>query len=350
MTVTEQVTNEIALLKKKCTPRQSLCCDAAMTVYNALGKGHSGHSWYVAVSIFERFARHKNRFDIAEHCWNKACSRTYENPDEYNNSLYGDMCLKSAVDAYCAFCTVRLGDGSELTNGDWVFTRDILHKMMNDLPLTPVEEGEDCWQHVGRGPDGSKRYQCTRIFSFFKDVYPDGRVDYRDDWVVAAEVHDDGSTSYWNSGVCAKLAEEMFGPFVKFPYNGCTSRYKVYRKCFNSVDGDPGSYDMVWIQYILTPDGKKVPINRYLVEQKGGDDKSVTADEFLATLREREPEITKFRRTRAENRIYKAKANGCDAGRIKELEDDLARENSREFSFGELEFPKENSDWLPAVK
>lgn len=349
MTVTEQVTNEIALLKKKCTPRQSLCCDAAMTVYNALGKGHSGHSWYVAVSIFERFARHKNRLDIAEHCWLKAHSRTYENPAEYNDSLYGDMCLKSAVDAYCAFCTVRLDDGSELTDGDWVFTRDILHKMMNELPLTPVEEDEDCWQQVGKGPDGSKRYQCSRIFSFFKDVYPDGRVDYRDDWVVAAEVRDDGSTSYWNSGVCTKLAEEMFGPFVKFPYNGCTTRYEVYRKCFNSVDGDPGSYDMVWIQYIRTPEDKKVPINRYLIEQKGGNDRSVTADEFLATLREREPRVHEARIERAKRRIAKAKDNN-DQEHIDYWQRELDTETQKPFTFDITELPKENSDWLPAAK
>lgn len=46
------------------------------------------------------------------------------------------------------------------------FTKDILNRLIECNPLTPIEDSKDIWKGKGY-----KEYQCKRMASFFKKVY-----------------------------------------------------------------------------------------------------------------------------------------------------------------------------------
>ena len=100
-----------------------------------------------------------------------ACKK--ENPDWDGKSFdYGCSCYQSALKAYKSLCE----DGhSGMSFG---FTRQILIRLMNEKPLTPIEDVPESWNLVYEREDGTKEYQCRRMYSLFKDVHSDGTVKY----------------------------------------------------------------------------------------------------------------------------------------------------------------------------
>lgn len=88
---------------------------------------------------------------------------------------YGCACYDSALKAFESLC----GDGhSGFSIG---ITKGILNRLIEGKPLTPIEDTEDVWNVCSRGENGGvATYQCKRMSSLFKDVYPDGTVKYHD--------------------------------------------------------------------------------------------------------------------------------------------------------------------------
>ena len=88
---------------------------------------------------------------------------------------YGCACYDSAMRAFESL----LGDGhSGMSIG---ITKNILNRLIDGKPLTPIEDTEDVWNVCSRGKNGGvATYQCKRMSSLFKDVYPDGTVKYHD--------------------------------------------------------------------------------------------------------------------------------------------------------------------------
>ena len=129
------------------------------------------------------------------------------------------------------------------------------------------------------------------LLGLFKDVYPDGRTKYHDnDAARCTEVREDGHETNWSCGnfICS-IIEQMIGhPLVQFPYFGYRHPYKMYRKCYNTVDGEPGSYNAYWLQYLKCPDGTKMPVNRFFIELRGQPDKELPINEFITFLESEE--------------------------------------------------------------
>ena len=89
-------------------------------------------------------------------------------PDEWD---YGCACYKSAYKAYQCL----MGDGhSGMSIG---FTKNILNRLIDGKPLTPIQDTPAVWE-MPTDYDDKISYQCNRMFSLFKDVYTDGRVLY----------------------------------------------------------------------------------------------------------------------------------------------------------------------------
>lgn len=88
---------------------------------------------------------------------------------------YGCACYDSALKAFESLC----GDGhSGFSIG---ITKGILNRLIEGKPLTPIEDTYDVWNVCSRGENGGvATYQCKRMSSLFKDVYPDGTVKYHD--------------------------------------------------------------------------------------------------------------------------------------------------------------------------
>lgn len=167
---------------------------------------------------------------------------------------YGCKCYESALKAFESLCK----DGH--SGMSIQFTKHILNRLINGEPLTPIKDTDDVWSSRGFKHNNYTSYQCKRMSSLFKDVYDDGTVKYSDvDRVITIDMDNDSS---WTNSFCTKIVDEMFP--IAMPYIG-GEQYKLYRQDFlfdknNRVLGD---YDTMKISHVITPDGKKIDINRY---------------------------------------------------------------------------------------
>lgn len=202
-----------------------------------------------------------------------ACKR--ENPnfdfDDKDAWDYGCSCYKSALKAYQSL----MSDGH--SGCSFGFTKNILIRLMNDLPLTPITE-EDFVEAESRtlpSIDGTTTIQCPRMSSLFCDKNSDGTKSYHDiDRSYSINIEDISETYF---GPSNKIVDELFP--IELPYYPQTGKYKIYEQCF-LVDKKHGDFDVRGILYIITPDGEKIEVNRFEAE---GDDRKwrpITKEEY----------------------------------------------------------------------
>lgn len=170
---------------------------------------------------------------------------------------YGCACYESALKAFKSLAE----DGhSGMSFG---FTKNILIRLMENKPLTPIEDTEENWNSLREYGD-TKKYQCVRMSSLFKDINDDGTVTYSDvDRVVCIDIN--GGVSY-TSGLVRGIIDEMFP--ITMPYNPPSGCIKVY--CEDLLtDPKNGDFDTKGIFYAIMPDGQKVEINKFYAEVNG---------------------------------------------------------------------------------
>ena len=187
-----------------------------------------------------------------------ACKR--EAPDREEGQWdYGCSCYESALKAYLSL----LEDGhSGMSFG---FTRNILIRLMEGKPLTPIEDIPENWnQTVIEKEEGVITYQCKRMSSLFKTVYPDGNVTYSD--VNRYYCIDVDSTLTYGGGGAGQLLDEYF-PIV-MPYDPPTGQYKVYTREY-LTDRKNGDFDTKEYCAITSPNGVRVSVYRYFGEVDG---------------------------------------------------------------------------------
>lgn len=184
-----------------------------------------------------------------------ACKR--ENPDRKEGEWdYGCACYESALKAY--ECLSEHGHSGM----SWGLTRNILIRLMDGKPLTPITDNEADWDECRGYNDRGKHYHCKRMSSLFKDVYPDGRIVYTDvDRVRMYNV--DSPDVAWHSCMISNMIDEMFP--ITMPYIPENNSYKVYVEDF-LCDERNGDYDTRGILYCIKPDGVRFEINRYFGE------------------------------------------------------------------------------------
>ena len=186
-----------------------------------------------------------------------ACKR--ENPDRKEGEWdYGCACYESALKAFNSL----MEDGhSGMSIG---FTKQILNRLIDGKPLTPIEDTEDVWNDITDRHEDYETYQCKRMSSLFKDIYSDGSVKYSDiDRIECVDFYD-GNTYY--SGFISRIVDEMYP--ITMPYLG-EKTYKVYVSDF-LYDENNGDFDTIKIHYILKPDGEKIAVDRYFKESDSG--------------------------------------------------------------------------------
>lgn len=173
---------------------------------------------------------------------------------------YGCACYRSALKAFKSL----MEDGhSGMSIG---FTKHILNRLIDGDALTPIEDTPDIWDSRIRGINTEcETYQCTRMSSLFKDVYPDGTVKYSDVSRVYCVDKDDPDLTYTN-GIVTRLIDELY-PII-MPYIP-GERFKVTCEDF-LVDPKNGDYDTKGILYLDRKDGTREPINKYYKETDTG--------------------------------------------------------------------------------
>ena len=206
-----------------------------------------------------------------------ACKK--ENPDW--NGLYFDYgcsCYQSALKAYKSLCE----DGH--SGFSYSVTKNILKRLLDELPLTPIEDTEENWNEITfTNEDGSVTYQCRRKSSLFKDVKKDGAVSYHDNNRVYCQEIDDPTDTYVN-GTAEKIVDELFP--IKMPYYPKAGRYKVVVKTF-SAEGyfhDNEDYNTRCYLNVVTPDNKVVSIGRCFADTEGKGMVEISKEEYMERL------------------------------------------------------------------
>ena len=195
---------------------------------------------------------------------------------------YGAACYMSALKALQSLA----GDGhSGFSIG---ITKSILNRLIDWEPLTPIEDTDDIWNLCGTSEDEVKMYQCSRMSSLFKDVYPDGTVKYTDnDCYICININNHHDT--YRNGFVGNIINEMFP--ITMPYFP-GNHIKVYCEEFltNKFNGD---FDTFGVLYALKEEGgeqKKIEINRYFREPVGeetGNWTEISEEEYMQRKRNR---------------------------------------------------------------
>ena len=199
-------------------------------------------------------------YEWAERECRIACKR--ENPnydfDKEESFDYGCSCYKSALKAYKSLCE----DGHSGTS--WNITKNILMRLMDDMPLTPITE-EDFADGISlvsedilRKSFGLKSdVQCSRMPGLFRKETLDGKVKYID-IDRAYFINIDNPRLTYNSNT--DFLDEMFP--ITLPYYPKKGKYKIYAQDF-LVDEKEGDFDTVGIFYMITPEGERIDLNIY---------------------------------------------------------------------------------------
>lgn len=184
-----------------------------------------------------------------------ACKRERGESGNNEGFDYGCACYKSALKAFESL----MEDGH--SGYSIMVTKDILNRLIDGKPLTPIEGNDDDWIFIYEGLKNGKKlksYRCKRMSSLFKDVFEDGSVVYSDIHRYVCVDLKSGST--YSSGLVARIVNEMFP--IKMPYYPSSTPYKFYVRDI-LTDPKNGDFDTVGIFYVITPEGEKIHVNRY---------------------------------------------------------------------------------------
>ena len=203
-----------------------------------------------------------DKLDWAEREVEIACKK--ENPNKKDGELdYGCACYESALKA---FKSLR-DDGN--SGFSIKMTQEILNRLINGQPLTPIEDTDDVWNDVSEVSHNKyvyKLYQCKRMGSLFKYVYADGTIEYSENGrVYCVNINNPNDT--YSSGLARIIIDAMFP--ITMPYMPGTP-IKVYCEDFLK-DKKNGDFDTVGVFYALkTEDGEqeKIEINRFFRDLK----------------------------------------------------------------------------------
>lgn len=200
----------------------------------------------------------KERGDRPESEWDLGCA-CYESALKAFNSLTedGHSCMSISV------------------------TQNILNRLIDGKPLTAIEDTPDVWNDRTYF-DGKRSFQCNRMSSLFKDIYPDGRVEYHDVNRCYCVNRDNPSSSGWHNSFISRLIHERYP--ITFSYYPPAKPYVVY--CTEGLsDSKNGDFDTIGIWYVMKPDGEKDVIERFFKEGSGSWDE-ITKDEYFERVGE----------------------------------------------------------------
>lgn len=184
------------------------------------------------------------------------------------NGCYDSSCARSALKAYMSL--VKDGhSGSSIST-----TKSILVRLIEGKPLSPITEDDFNYSEVSglSRQEGEKVYQCPRMSSLFKRVFPDGKVEYND---IDRSVGVEGDNNWtYHSGLIDRIINEKYP--ISLPYFPSSRPFVVHTKEYLS-NRKNGDFDTIWVRYYITPDGEKVEVNRYFFETF---DNEITENEF----------------------------------------------------------------------
>ena len=143
--------------------------------------------------------------------------------------------------------------------------KQILNRLIDGKPLSVIEDVPEIWNDVNCGKnDGIQRFQCSRMSSLFKTIYPDGSVEFSDNnQYVCVDI--DNETHYTGGG-SSDIIKVLY-PITLPYYPG--AKIKLYtQECL--MDPTMGDFDTKAYLYLIHPTDGRVEINRFFAETTEG--------------------------------------------------------------------------------
>lgn len=177
-----------------------------------------------------------------------------------DEAQYMIACYDSALRAY----EKLMKDGH--TGTSFAITRGILEKLMNEIPLMPLEDTEIMWNHA-YDRENEATFQHKRMPSLFKTVNKKtGIVRFSDNDRILCKNPVDTSSAYFHSGFITRIIDGMFP--IEFPYTPTKEKYIVYVTEF-LMDSANGDFDTMNLVSVKLPTGDARPLNLYYKEENG---------------------------------------------------------------------------------
>lgn len=179
----------------------------------------------------------------------------HENPERKEGEFdYGCACYESALKALESLLS------DDHSGASIEFAKNILNRLINWEPLTPIEDTDDIWNLV-EDTDAYSMCQCKRMSDLFKYEYANGAVKYCNmDSCYCVDIRNP-DVPYRNSFI-RNIIEEMFP--ITMPYMP-GKPIKVYCEDF-LTDRKNGDFDTLGILTAIKPDGEIITIARYFKE------------------------------------------------------------------------------------
>lgn len=193
---------------------------------------------------------------------------------------------------------------------------------MDGQPLTPITDEDFFLNQKEDMPHMSSdewlkerglksEIQCPRMSSLFRMETLDGKVSYSDNNRAYCIDIENPSDTY--SSAKDRVVDEFFP--ITMPYMPEKGKYKVYCQTF-LTDKKNGDFDTQAILYFITPDGKRIDVNRYQTE-KDGKMVDITKEEYEALLEKR---IDGLRYKVADSLLWTLLSNSASEEEIKRRE------------------------------
>lgn len=162
----------------------------------------------------------------------------------------------SAVEAYRALWE----------SPDFTEAAHVLDLLVRRIPLTPILDAPEQWNEAFGFDDKScESFQHKRRSSLFKDVYSNGKIEYKDvDYCVCVDIHN--MHVKYHSGLVSDLIHKLFP--ITMPYLPLEKPIEVHCEDF-LVDEKNGDFDTVGVFEAVFPDGKSFNINKFYKEVDG---------------------------------------------------------------------------------
>ena len=175
-----------------------------------------------------------------------------------NECDYARACYDSALRAFESL----LIDSDSHSGMSIEFTKNILNRLIDGKPLTPIKDTEEVWKYSHSNENRGECYQCKRMSGLFKYVASDGSVSYSDIDRFYCTYKDNPRASWYN-GFVANIYDEMYPLTLPYMPN---SRPDVIVCDELLTDRKNGDYDTIAILYIRRANSEKVEVNRYFTE------------------------------------------------------------------------------------
>lgn len=172
------------------------------------------------------------------------------------NDEYTKGCYESALKAYKSLCS----DGH--SGCSFSITSNILKRLLDNKPLSPINETDFPDEPYFTDKNGVKNFQCYRKGGLFKKEYPDGTIKYNDiDRYYGYDI--ENTKIGYNSKLIEDIVDEMFP--IKMPYNA-NKTYAVATDRF-LLDEQNGGWDHRAVLFIKDEEGNKYDVNKFFKEE-----------------------------------------------------------------------------------